>query len=203
MWVSPHVLIGQAAPTPCADWLVTPCPTLIGQASPLPHADWPGPPPPFFFLPSIEIDQKLQEIMKQTGYLTVGGQVSTEGGRGTHRGDPAPPPPPPHVCVHFQPPPPPQRYQAEINDLENLGEIGSGTCGQVWKMRFRKTGHVIAVKVRTTPTPLKYRGPSPPRPTVRLGSGPEIHLPPPHLIFFCPLPSKCGARETGRRTNGS
>nr|KAF6401688.1 mitogen-activated protein kinase kinase 7 [Rousettus aegyptiacus] len=61
---------------------------------------------------SIEIDQKLQEIMKQTGYLTIGGQ----------------------------------RYQAEINDLENLGEMGSGTCGQVWKMRFRKTGHVIAVK---------------------------------------------------------
>lgn len=25
--------------------------------------------------PSIEIDQKLQEIMKQTGYLTIGGQV--------------------------------------------------------------------------------------------------------------------------------
>lgn len=24
---------------------------------------------------SIEIDQKLQEIMKQTGYLTIGGQV--------------------------------------------------------------------------------------------------------------------------------
>ncbi|XP_030826097.1 dual specificity mitogen-activated protein kinase kinase 7 [Camarhynchus parvulus] len=73
------------------------------------------PPPPFLVprsLESIEIDQKLQEIMKQTGYLTVGGQ----------------------------------RYQAEINDLENLGEIGSGTCGQVWKMRFRKTGHVIAVK---------------------------------------------------------
>lgn len=40
-----------------------------------------------------------------------------------------------------------QRYQAEINDLENLGEMGSGTCGQVWKMRFRKTGHIIAVKV--------------------------------------------------------
>uniref|UniRef100_A0A8D2D828 Dual specificity mitogen-activated protein kinase kinase 7 n=1 Tax=Sciurus vulgaris TaxID=55149 RepID=A0A8D2D828_SCIVU len=50
---------------------------------------------------SIEIDQKLQEIMKQTGYLTIGGQ----------------------------------RYQAEINDLENLGEMGSGTCG-----------HIIAVK---------------------------------------------------------
>uniref|UniRef100_A0A669QF53 Dual specificity mitogen-activated protein kinase kinase 7 n=1 Tax=Phasianus colchicus TaxID=9054 RepID=A0A669QF53_PHACC len=75
-----------------------------------------GLPQPPFLVPrsveSIEIDQKLQEIMKQTGYLTVGGQ----------------------------------RYQAEINDLENLGEIGSGTCGQVWKMRFRKTGHVIAVK---------------------------------------------------------
>nr|XP_032637325.1 dual specificity mitogen-activated protein kinase kinase 7 isoform X7 [Chelonoidis abingdonii] len=75
-----------------------------------------GLPQPSFPIPrsmeSIEIDQKLQEIMKQTGYLTIGGQ----------------------------------RYQAEINDLENLGEIGSGTCGQVWKMRFKKTGHVIAVK---------------------------------------------------------
>ncbi|XP_064355426.1 dual specificity mitogen-activated protein kinase kinase 7 isoform X1 [Dromaius novaehollandiae] len=73
------------------------------------------PQPPFLMhrsMESMEIDQKLQEIMKQTGYLTVGGQ----------------------------------RYQAEINDLENLGEIGSGTCGQVWKMRFRKSGHVIAVK---------------------------------------------------------
>ncbi|XP_042714872.2 dual specificity mitogen-activated protein kinase kinase 7 isoform X3 [Chrysemys picta bellii] len=75
-----------------------------------------GLPQPSFPIPrsmeSIEIDQKLQEIMKQTGYLTIGGQ----------------------------------RYQAEINDLENLGEIGSGTCGQVWKMRFKKTGHIIAVK---------------------------------------------------------
>ncbi|XP_008822354.1 dual specificity mitogen-activated protein kinase kinase 7 isoform X1 [Nannospalax galili] len=101
---------------------------------------------------SIEIDQKLQEIMKQTGYLTIGGQVlppfnlaphgamigpsqaaGVEGGsKGS--GDP------------LAPWLPPQRYQAEINDLENLGEMGSGTCGQVWKMRFRKTGHVIAVK---------------------------------------------------------
>ncbi|NXR88910.1 MP2K7 kinase, partial [Hypocryptadius cinnamomeus] len=64
------------------------------------------PPPPFLVprsLESIEIDQKLQEIMKQTGYLTVGGQ----------------------------------RYQAEINDLENLGEIGSGTCGQ----QMRRSGN--------------------------------------------------------------
>nr|XP_033780014.1 dual specificity mitogen-activated protein kinase kinase 7 isoform X2 [Geotrypetes seraphini] len=74
------------------------------------------PQPPSFLMQksmeSIEIDQKLQEIMKQTGYLTIGGQ----------------------------------RHQAEIGDLENLEEIGSGTCGQVWKMRFKKTGHVIAVK---------------------------------------------------------
>ncbi|XP_041618691.1 dual specificity mitogen-activated protein kinase kinase 7 isoform X1 [Vulpes lagopus] len=89
---------------------------------------------------SIEIDQKLQEIMKQTGYLTIGGQVpprrgsvlgwghGTEAGTSSSSGCPC------------------QRYQAEINDLENLGEMGSGTCGQVWKMRFRKTGHVIAVK---------------------------------------------------------
>ncbi|XP_018416330.1 PREDICTED: dual specificity mitogen-activated protein kinase kinase 7 isoform X3 [Nanorana parkeri] len=63
-------------------------------------------------LESTEIDQKLQEIIKQTGFLGIDGQ----------------------------------KYQADINDLENLGEIGSGTCGQVWKMRFKKTGHVIAVK---------------------------------------------------------
>ncbi|XP_022412920.1 dual specificity mitogen-activated protein kinase kinase 7 isoform X2 [Monodon monoceros] len=100
---------------------------------------------------SIEIDQKLQEIMKQTGYLTIGGQVP-----------PFPRRPPGRVGrtllvglgwgwraeARWTPSPgsPRQRYQAEINDLENLGEMGSGTCGQVWKMRFRKTGHVIAVK---------------------------------------------------------
>ncbi|KAM8926562.1 dual specificity mitogen-activated protein kinase kinase 7 isoform 1-T1 [Lycaon pictus] len=89
---------------------------------------------------SIEIDQKLQEIMKQTGYLTIGGQVPPRWGsvlgwgRGAEAGTSSS-----SGC-------PCQRYQAEINDLENLGEMGSGTCGQVWKMRFRKTGHVIAVK---------------------------------------------------------
>lgn len=41
-----------------------------------------------------------------------------------------------------------QRYPAEVTDLINEGEIGSGTCGQVFKVRFKKTGHVIAVKVR-------------------------------------------------------
>ncbi|XP_045630227.1 dual specificity mitogen-activated protein kinase kinase 7 isoform X1 [Ursus americanus] len=99
---------------------------------------------------SIEIDQKLQEIMKQTGYLTIGGQVPPlpwpPGGwarRATGLGgggDSAKGWRVLQLWLSFQ------RYQAEINDLENLGEMGSGTCGQVWKMRFRKTGHVIAVK---------------------------------------------------------
>uniref|UniRef100_A0A671XIN6 Dual specificity mitogen-activated protein kinase kinase 7 n=1 Tax=Sparus aurata TaxID=8175 RepID=A0A671XIN6_SPAAU len=40
----------------------------------------------------------------------------------------------------------PQRYPAEVTDLISEGEIGSGTCGQVFKVRFKKTGHVIAVK---------------------------------------------------------
>ncbi|XP_074423153.1 dual specificity mitogen-activated protein kinase kinase 7 isoform X1 [Larus michahellis] len=117
-----------------------------------------GLPPPPFLVPrsveSIEIDQKLQEIMKQTGYLTVGGQVSPGrdvlGRGGGAQGTGGTLTPPLQFVCHVPPflPPPParQRYQAEINDLENLGEIGSGTCGQVWKMRFRKTGHVIAVK---------------------------------------------------------
>uniref|UniRef100_A0A8C7EG39 Uncharacterized protein n=1 Tax=Nothoprocta perdicaria TaxID=30464 RepID=A0A8C7EG39_NOTPE len=98
-------------------------------------ADWQLPRPS-----SMEIDQKLQEIMKQTGYLTVGGQVSAAACPPGPQMSPNVPQYPPH------PPAAPQRYQAEINDLENLGEIGSGTCGQVWKMRFRKSGHVIAVK---------------------------------------------------------
>ncbi|XP_034513568.1 dual specificity mitogen-activated protein kinase kinase 7 isoform X1 [Ailuropoda melanoleuca] len=98
---------------------------------------------------SIEIDQKLQEIMKQTGYLTIGGQVPPlpwpPGGWATRaaglgRGGSAEGWRVLQLWLSFQ------RYQAEINDLENLGEMGSGTCGQVWKMRFRKTGHVIAVK---------------------------------------------------------
>uniref|UniRef100_A0A8C7X834 Dual specificity mitogen-activated protein kinase kinase 7 n=1 Tax=Oryzias sinensis TaxID=183150 RepID=A0A8C7X834_9TELE len=73
------------------------------------------PTPPYGLQKSLEnaeIDQKLQEIMKQTGYLKIDGQ----------------------------------RYPAEVSDLISEGEIGSGTCGQVFKVRFKKTGHVIAVK---------------------------------------------------------
>ncbi|KAJ1172413.1 hypothetical protein NDU88_004260 [Pleurodeles waltl] len=60
----------------------------------------------------MEIDLKLAEIMKQTWYLTIGGQ----------------------------------RYQAEISHSENLDEIGRWTCGWVWNMHFKKTGHIITVK---------------------------------------------------------
>ncbi|OWK50192.1 Dual specificity mitogen-activated protein kinase kinase 7 [Lonchura striata] len=87
----------------------------------------------------------------------------SEGGRGGAPESPQPAPPPRPRQMLGLPPPPylvPRSLErglegsqarigqrrAEINDLENLGEIGSGTCGQVWKMRFRKTGHVIAVK---------------------------------------------------------
>lgn len=52
-------------PTSCRLAKPLPSRSLIGQLA--------------FLFPSIEIDQKLQEIMKQTGYLTVGGQVSTGG----------------------------------------------------------------------------------------------------------------------------
>lgn len=113
---------------------------------------------PLSLLPSIEIDQKLQEIMKQTGYLTIGGQVLSSsipqewaGHSGAGSMGAVASQTPISGCPH-------QRYQAEINDLENLGEMGSGTCGQVWKMRFRKTGHVIAVKVSPSPA---WVGPSP------------------------------------------
>ncbi|XP_078604950.1 dual specificity mitogen-activated protein kinase kinase 7-like isoform X2 [Branchiostoma floridae x Branchiostoma japonicum] len=39
-----------------------------------------------------------------------------------------------------------KRYAAEVADLEEHGEIGSGTCGQVWQMSFKKTGDKMAVK---------------------------------------------------------
>ena len=40
-----------------------------------------------------------------------------------------------------------QRTPVDINDLESLGELGHGTCGQVIKMRHRPSGHLMAVKV--------------------------------------------------------
>nr|CAD7207181.1 unnamed protein product [Timema douglasi] len=39
-----------------------------------------------------------------------------------------------------------KRYQTDIKDLEDLGELGNGTCGHVVKMLHRPSGIVIAVK---------------------------------------------------------
>lgn len=50
-------------------------PRCVGGRGGLGSARIPRPPTPTPCPPSIEIDQKLQEIMKQTGYLTIGGQV--------------------------------------------------------------------------------------------------------------------------------
>lgn len=38
-------------------------------------------------------------------------------------------------------------YKTEIKDLEDLGELGSGTSGHVFKMRHHPSKKVIAVKV--------------------------------------------------------
>ncbi|CAE1270016.1 MAP2K7 [Acanthosepion pharaonis] len=59
-----------------------------------------------------EIEQKYQEIMKQTGILNVNGQ----------------------------------KLPSDCSDLEALGELGHGTCGQVIKMRHKKTNSYLAVK---------------------------------------------------------
>ncbi|XP_076823044.1 dual specificity mitogen-activated protein kinase kinase 7-like [Clavelina lepadiformis] len=37
-------------------------------------------------------------------------------------------------------------HKADVKEFENLGQIGSGTCGQVYKMKYRPTGHIMAVK---------------------------------------------------------
>ncbi|XP_063232158.1 dual specificity mitogen-activated protein kinase kinase 7-like [Bacillus rossius redtenbacheri] len=39
-----------------------------------------------------------------------------------------------------------KKYQTEIKDLQDLGELGNGTCGHVVKMLHKPSGTVIAVK---------------------------------------------------------
>lgn len=39
-----------------------------------------------------------------------------------------------------------KHYNATAPDFENLGEIGAGTCGQVYKMRFKPANQIMAVK---------------------------------------------------------
>lgn len=62
---------------------------------------------------STETDDKLKEIMKISGILTINGR----------------------------------EYRTDVTDMEDIGELGSGTCGQVVKMRHRPSGAIIAVKV--------------------------------------------------------
>ena len=39
------------------------------------------------------------------------------------------------------------QFLTEIEDMEHLGELGNGTCGQVVKMRHKPSGAITAVKV--------------------------------------------------------
>ncbi|CAL8095481.1 unnamed protein product [Orchesella dallaii] len=39
-----------------------------------------------------------------------------------------------------------QTYKTKIEDMEQLGELGSGTCGQVVRMLHKPSNHVVAVK---------------------------------------------------------
>lgn len=41
-------------------------------------------------------------------------------------------------------------YKTDIKDMEDLEELGNGTCGHVVKMRHKPSGNVIAVKVWLT-----------------------------------------------------
>lgn len=47
-----------------------------------------------------------------------------------------------------------QEHETRADELEDLGELGFGSCGHVFKMRFGKTGDVLAVKVGN---PLRMR----------------------------------------------
>lgn len=38
-------------------------------------------------------------------------------------------------------------YETKKESLKRIGELGSGTCGVVYKARFEQTGTIMAVKV--------------------------------------------------------
>lgn len=40
-------------------------------------------------------------------------------------------------------------YKTDIKDMEEIEELGNGTCGHVMKMRHKPSGEIIAVKVGT------------------------------------------------------
>lgn len=82
---------------------------------------------------SVENEHRFHEIMKLTGKLNVDGRVYFS----------------PVKCfkfrlvfqIFFQ------IVEASTSDFEHIGELGNGTCGHVVKMRYRSTGHVMAIKV--------------------------------------------------------
>lgn len=39
------------------------------------------------------------------------------------------------------------KVHCEQSELEDLGELGHGTCGQVFTMKHKSTGQIMAVKV--------------------------------------------------------
>ncbi len=40
-----------------------------------------------------------------------------------------------------------QVYKTRIDEMEHLGELGSGTCGQVVQMLHKPSNQIVAVKV--------------------------------------------------------
>lgn len=40
-----------------------------------------------------------------------------------------------------------ETYKTDIKDMEELEELGNGTCGHVIKMKHKPSGEIIAVKV--------------------------------------------------------
>ena len=43
-----------------------------------------------------------------------------------------------------------EKFEIEADDLESICELGRGAYGVVEKMKHKKTGNIIAVKVRNT-----------------------------------------------------
>lgn len=50
-----------------------------------------------------------------------------------------------------------QVYKTALTDMQDLGELGSGTSGHVVKMRHKPSGAIIAVKVKLPSSPIDRR----------------------------------------------
>ena len=45
----------------------------------------------------------------------------------------------------------PQQFELKQGDIEILGKIGNGISGEVFRMKFKPTGAIMAAKVSTAP----------------------------------------------------